>query len=642
MTLRKIIRTLFHPTTIKIVSVIFIVWFFFVLPTYAQTAANAWVSEAQKLLNTILSLCSRWWIILAIIAGKLMTNDRVYASIIHMDIYLWKIRNIMKNFANFGLIAIVLRNIIQNLVGKNKIDIKGIITKTLIAGILIQASRFLVGAVVDISTIATTAVGAFPSSFLQSSPDLQEQIRKSMTNNVYKKYEIDLFGANTMKPISTTEQPATTSNRESILPTYNSVSWPLIYLWFSVFKFQNYMNTEWGASAEALTISFLLRFVLIFLYTIGLALLLIANIIRVAFLRIFVIASPLLVLSQVFFKDEWLGWKSWWIGKYLKFSVMIDLVFKPVIFVAGFSMILILVTSIQSIMQGTLPKSFNGVTVSVLWSSSTLAIEGISTIQIQENDILGKDPFKTTAITETWQTIFVNLLIFFLTTFLIRQFIKMAVTSGKWSPISEMMSPMVDRIEKSAKTLPILPMWWGMSVGAMNSIREWQTKKLAEWFGVNKAGEFGEMKEWSFEKNEDKFNNFMADEMGLQHWWTDNDYNKLNKLAMDNSNYTSFFDTSRALAKDRQKWLSVDNKRWMANVESLLRDNRKLEGLNNTLGAENKFKPWTGDTKPETYFNDPQNIKALYSIMWWNEASKSTEPTNYAGLQKITFYHGNQ
>jgi len=53
----------------------------------------------------------------------------------------------------------------------------------------------------------------------------------------------------------------------------------------------------------------------------------------------------------------------------------------------------------------------------------------------------------------------------------------------------------------------------------------------------------------------------------------------------------------------------------MANVESLLRDNRKLEGLNNTLGAENKFKPWTGDTKPETYFNDPQNIKALYSIM---------------------------
>lgn len=106
-----------------------------------------------------------------------MTNDRVYASIIHMDIYLWKIWNIMKNFANFALVGIVLYNIIQNIVGKDKINIKDIITKTLVAGILIQASRFLVGALVDISTIATSAVGAFPSSFLHSSTDLQKYIK---------------------------------------------------------------------------------------------------------------------------------------------------------------------------------------------------------------------------------------------------------------------------------------------------------------------------------------------------------------------------------------------------------------------------------------------------------------------------------
>ena len=115
--------------------------------------------------------------ILAILAGKLMTNDRVYASIIHMDIYLWKIWNIMKNFANFALVGIVLYNIIQNIVGKDKINIKDIITKTLVAGILIQASRFLVGALVDISTIATSAVGSFPSSFLHSSTDLQKYIK---------------------------------------------------------------------------------------------------------------------------------------------------------------------------------------------------------------------------------------------------------------------------------------------------------------------------------------------------------------------------------------------------------------------------------------------------------------------------------
>lgn len=50
----------------------------------------------------------------------------------------------MKNFANFGLVAIVLRSIVKNLIGKEKMDVKKIITKTLIAGILIQASWFLV------------------------------------------------------------------------------------------------------------------------------------------------------------------------------------------------------------------------------------------------------------------------------------------------------------------------------------------------------------------------------------------------------------------------------------------------------------------------------------------------------------------
>jgi len=61
-----------------------------------------------------------------------------------MDIYLWKIWNIMKNFANFTLVAIVIGSIISNLVGKKEMNIKDIIIKTLVAGILIQASRFLV------------------------------------------------------------------------------------------------------------------------------------------------------------------------------------------------------------------------------------------------------------------------------------------------------------------------------------------------------------------------------------------------------------------------------------------------------------------------------------------------------------------
>jgi hypothetical protein len=122
-----------------------------------------------------------------------MTNDWVYGSIIHMDIYLWKIWNIMKNFANFGLVAIVLYKIFDNLVGKKNIDVKSIIIKTLIAGILIQASRFLVGALVDLSTIATAAVGSFPSQFLHTNNTLNKSIQDRITNTP-RKYLIDFSG----------------------------------------------------------------------------------------------------------------------------------------------------------------------------------------------------------------------------------------------------------------------------------------------------------------------------------------------------------------------------------------------------------------------------------------------------------------
>jgi hypothetical protein len=71
-----------------------------------------------------------------------MTNDFVYGAFMHMDIYLWKIWNIMKNFANFALVGLVLFSIVESLTGK-ALDVKKIITNTLVAGILIQASRFL-------------------------------------------------------------------------------------------------------------------------------------------------------------------------------------------------------------------------------------------------------------------------------------------------------------------------------------------------------------------------------------------------------------------------------------------------------------------------------------------------------------------
>jgi len=87
-------------------------------------------------------------------------------------------------------------------------------------------------------------------------------------------------GNNTVTLIPEPNIP-TTAPRESILPDQNSVSGPFIYLGMGVFSFQNYLTTENTTELSNLTLGFALRFFLLFLFTIGLLLLLIANLMRV-------------------------------------------------------------------------------------------------------------------------------------------------------------------------------------------------------------------------------------------------------------------------------------------------------------------------------------------------------------------------
>jgi hypothetical protein len=44
-----------------------------------------------------LNILNLIWLPLAILAGKLFTNDFVYGTFMHMDVVLWKIWNFSKN-----------------------------------------------------------------------------------------------------------------------------------------------------------------------------------------------------------------------------------------------------------------------------------------------------------------------------------------------------------------------------------------------------------------------------------------------------------------------------------------------------------------------------------------------------------------
>ena len=62
------------------------------------------------------------------------------------------------------------------LLEKEWLEFKG--QRTLIAGVLIQASRFLMAALVDVSTIATYAVGGLPLSVIKNTDIGKQKILK--------------------------------------------------------------------------------------------------------------------------------------------------------------------------------------------------------------------------------------------------------------------------------------------------------------------------------------------------------------------------------------------------------------------------------------------------------------------------------
>lgn len=154
--------------------------FFSVQSTYAQEYVTK--KEAQKMLqdqknkssvrfiNTLNDVLRWLYIILwplLFIAGLAVDNTLVYWELFHFDAVLVGIWDMIKNMANFSLFFIALFFILKGM-WQNKIsDIQKTVKKLLIAWILIQASWFLMGAIIDISTIAVYWVWGLPGRWTE-------------------------------------------------------------------------------------------------------------------------------------------------------------------------------------------------------------------------------------------------------------------------------------------------------------------------------------------------------------------------------------------------------------------------------------------------------------------------------------------
>ena len=181
--IRKIIEK--KPKNLKKILIFsFLILFLIVFAFFPNVAFADWASWLvendlyAKELSEIIGIISHIvyvfiWPCLAI-AGSALDNSLIYGSFLHLDVALWHIWNIMKNFANFTLWFIFVFTIVKNLFawsfGSSTYDpvkwAKDTIVKTLIAWVLVQMSRFLVAALIDLSTILIYAVWWIPLSMI--------------------------------------------------------------------------------------------------------------------------------------------------------------------------------------------------------------------------------------------------------------------------------------------------------------------------------------------------------------------------------------------------------------------------------------------------------------------------------------------
>lgn len=308
---------------------------------------------------------------------------------------------------------------------------------------------------------------------------------------------------------------------------------------------------------------------------------------------------------------------------------------------AGFSIMLILVASMQNIMQTRIPQEFNGVVLSVTGSTAKMEIEEISSIQINENNVFWADKFAIKDAKEIGQTIFVNLILFFLLIFLLRQFIKISLTAGEW-PIQDVMKNITWRIEDVAKTLPIIPIAWGQSLTAAWQFMKSNRKQILQGLWVSERWEFWKLEEWNFITNQAAFRDYLNQQMGHYPAWWEKDKKAL-KDATKNW-YQSFFSKTTEIAKERDWGLNVTNAVWnQAFLELARGSNSKLR-----TAFWNNIPVWDWSESFDEYMTKRTNINInsgnpftwLYTQLWWPAAApSSTPPTTYEQLKKITFHN---
>ena len=157
--------------------------------TAENTEFQAKVESWQDSLAFVENIIYMFTYPILVVAGKFVDNSMVYGEIFGFDAVLWKLWVIVRNMANYGLWFIFLFKVFQFLIWKKVKDFKkDILLPALVAWVWIQASWFIMGALIDISTIATYGIWGLPITILWANDNTVDQSKIENNPNFYNPY----------------------------------------------------------------------------------------------------------------------------------------------------------------------------------------------------------------------------------------------------------------------------------------------------------------------------------------------------------------------------------------------------------------------------------------------------------------------
>ena len=629
---------LWRKVPIKYIITLLVVVLFFIAPAQAaDVCPDDMTAQVTNLLNILLSFLSRLRIPLATFAWKLMGNGFVYGEFMNLDKVLYYLWNLSRTFANFLIVGLLLYKIIWDSLGwkLDQSEVVKYIVKMVGWVILINASWFIIGAMVDISTILTSSVASLPSTYIASDGgNIRDTIALSMGKNINQTKQT----INLSTPLCSTQPITTVTSKtnnwepvkvetteellDKILPNDNSISWPLLYLGVSVLRIQDYLRNSNNPNSYIDNLFVIgVRLTITITFTFSLILLIVVNIFRLVTIWFAVAFGPILIIL-ILNKQTDLLWDIW-----KKFSIdsIARAIFSPVLAVGMMSLWLIVVIIMQWFLQLKTNIERGDAYISSSAQGSRIGVSNIFDTTIA-GDILWKDTGDMVKNT------FTNILLIVFTLFILYGITNLlSAFLAKWVGWSTIQS--ITELWKSALWgLKIIPTSQGpISLGGAGKAIGRMSKRFDTWLNTKLI------------EQQTALGNRFNDALGIERELYPKDFAELTRLATEfwkkdsPVNWTNYNNLKTQINGVMTKWkypwraIAISTMKGVpTSLEAFLRNiaNNKIP-LNKFWNFWNNIlEQKEGETIQQfieaNYAKNKNFFNMIYEDLWWDSSKLNT------------------